>query len=330
MNNENEMNNMEPTVAPSVPDPVGPNPMGMPDPVQPAPVEIPDPVGPSPVEPAPMGVAEPVGPSPIGGPDLAQPASPVGMTEPAPGTNPSGMGEEPKKKSNLGLIIIIVVVVLVGLGVGAYFMFGDKEEEDTTDNGGNNNNSNTQTTTKADEEFLELAKKYVAAAEKMWNDNNMLCQNSIDQTTYVKPSELSEKDTYEGNAEYFIFIDTANSNEIKLNVENNKAVSGWVRVVKATNTFYVALSDGTNYIVDRGPAQTKKASELTKSDVVTTGNGNNYQYKNENIFGSQTEDNGWGIGDYKISTDGDTSNDGIYMDNGKKDGGYSPFCKNVE
>ena len=321
MNNENnEMNNMGPTVAPSVPDPAQPNPMGMPDPAQPVtpPVEA----VPEQTPAAPMGMAEPAPvASPVGMPDPAQPASPMGG--PAMGGQP-GMPEEPKK-SNTGLIIIIAVVLLVGLGVGAYFLFGGKDDPEEPNGGGN------QTATKADEEFLALANKYVAAVQKMWDEDTMVCQDSSDQTgqTFKKPSELPSAGAY-GNAEYYVFIDTDNSNEIKLGVDNSKSVAGWIRVVKADKSFYVSLSDGTNYIVDKGAGFDKKASELTKSDVVTNGNGNNYQYKNEDIFGSQTDGNGWGIGDSKVVLDDDTTNDGIYMYTAKKTQGWTPYCKNAE
>ena len=50
---------------------------------------------------------------------------------------------------------------------------------------------------------------------------------------------------------------------------------------------------------------------------------------NGEIFGSNTEGNGLGIGDYILLTDGDDSNDGIYMSNGKKTSGWTPFCSNV-
>ena len=79
-------------------------------------------------------------------------------------------------------------------------------------------------------------------------------------------------------------------------------------------------------LVDTGTEFGTKTTELKESDVITTGNGSNYQYKNGEVFGSNTEGKGWGIGDYKVSTDGDESNDGIYMSNGPKTSGWTPFC----
>ena len=116
---------------------------------------------------------------------------------------------------------------------------------------------------------------------------------------------------------------------MKLDVENNTPVSGWVRVGKTDNSYYVALSDGTNYIVDKGPEFGIKSTDLTIKDVVTTGNGSNYQYINGEIFSSNTDDNGWGIGDSKVLSDDDESNDGIYISKGKKTSGNTPYCSNI-
>ena len=182
-------------------------------------------------------------------------------------------------------------------------------------------------------EFLALANKYASEVEKLWTSDSMLCQDSINPNNYLKPSKLSSKDKYEGPALYYVFINTLDSSEIKLDVDSDKDVAGWVRINKETNSFYVALSDGTNYILDKGNQRGAEFgtpyNSLKEKDVITTGNGANYQYFNGEIFGSSTDGNGWGIGDYKVLSDDDKSNDGIYMSNGKKTGGYTPFCKNI-
>ena len=196
---------------------------------------------------------------------------------------------------------------------------------------------NTNTTVKEDDsvqsEFLDLAKEYSSTVEKMWKEENILCQDALDASKVVKPSELSESNSFGGTAYYYVFIDTDATDEIKLNVSNTKSVAGWVRVGKKDNSFYVALSDGKNYIVDKGDGQDVTAietSDLKTSDVNTSGNGNNYQYKNGTIYGAASQGDGWRIGDAVVLNDSDTTNDGDYMSNGPKDGGYTPFCKNVE
>ena len=45
------------------------------------------------------------------------------------------------------------------------------------------------------------------------------------------------------------------------------------------------------------------------------------------ILGSQTGGEGWGIGDYAVMTDEDEENNGIYMINGDKNTGWTPYCK---
>ena len=240
--------------------------------------------------------------------------------------------EEPKKKNNL-VLIIIIAVVLIGLCVGIILIVsGSKKEESKPNDNDKSGEKETKPaeTSKVESDFLALANKYVEAVDKMWKADLMTCQDGQDQTKSLKPSELSATDAYGGNAFYYVFINTKDDTEMKLDVDSDKDVAGWIRVGKADNSYYVALSDGTNYIVDKGMEFGIKSTELKESDVVTKGNGNNYQYMNGQIFGSNSEGNGWGIGDYKISTDDDDTNDGIYMTNGLKTAGWTPFCSNVQ
>ena len=241
-------------------------------------------------------------------------------------TNQINNGSEAPKKNNL-VIIIAVIVVLVAIVCGLIFMLGGSKENESGNNSNESNEGSSSVATQT--EFLTIANKYVAAVEKLWTSDSMVCQDAKDSSLVVKPSELSATDKYEGDASYYVFINTADSTEMKLDVDNQKAVAGWVRIRKSDNSYYVALSDGTNYIIDTGTKMGTPFTSLTASDVVTTGNGSNYQYMNGEIFGSNTDGNGWGIGDYAISTDGDSTNDGIYMSNGKKTGGYTPYCSNA-
>ncbi len=265
------------------------------------------------------------------------------MTDPTivpDGNQASQTPEEPKKKSNTTLIIIIAVVVLIGLAAGLYFILSGKDNEKENNNDNKSSENNNQSNNKNDDDntvsdnaakqFLDLANVYVSAVDKLWKEDKMLCQDGKDQKKKMKPSELSDKDAYDGPAYYYVFIDTKNNSEMKLDVENDTDVAGWVRIGKQDNSYYVALSDGTTYIVDRGTDNGIKSTDLTVKDVVTNGNGSNYQYMNGEIFGSNTEGKGWGIGDYKLLTDGDDDNNGIYMSNGKKDAGWTPFCSNLE
>ena len=285
------------------------------------------PVAEAPAAPEVPAVDTPVAPE---APAMETPAVPTAPAVESPAMGePTAMPEEPKKKSNL-LIIIICAVVLVGLGIGAFIMFGKGDNKDPKENPTDN------TTTKDDgakSEFVTLAKQYADAAEKMWKNDNMLCQDSLDATKTVKPSELSDSNAYGGPAYYYIFIDTDASDEIDLGVSKTKSVAGWVRIGKTNGDVYVALSDGTNYVVDKGEDKdvvAVKASELKASDVSTSGNGNNYQYKNGTIWGASTKGDGWRIGDSVVLNDDDETNNGDYMSNGPKDGGYTPFCKNAE
>ena len=283
------------------------------DPVMPSvePTPMPD------VVPAPMpGDVPPVNP-PMDGPMMGGP-------EPMPGT-------EPAKKNNTPVIIAIVAIVVIGLGVGAYFMFGGKEEEPTPVNPTNNT---TEENTK-EKEFLALVNKYVDAAKEMWTGETVLCQDPTKPKStkkdnkdfeMVKPTALPDADSWGGNASYYLFIDTNKSDEINFGVSDSTKVAGWVRVIKKTGEYYIALSDGTNYVLDKGTDFDFKASDLTTTDVHTDGNGNSYQYFDGEIFGSGTDGNGWGIGDYAIIRDGDDTNNGNFMTNGKKDGGFTPFC----
>ena len=353
MNNENnDLQNVNPTIVPEEAQPVAPE---TPVVEEPTPVveAAPEVVAETPVvEPTPEVVAETPAPvmeptpevTPEVAPEVVAPEAPVveptptvepaPTAEPAPAIEPVPAAEptpetpaEAPKKSSLP-IIIIVVVVLIGLGVGLYFMLGKKDEPTTPTPDSNNTSQKTDTNENATK-FLSLANKYVDAVDQLWSSDKMVCQDAVDQTKELKPSELSDSDSYGGPAYYYVFIDTANTDEMKLDVDDNTAVSGWIRIGKTDKSYYVALSDGKNYIVDTGTEFGTKSTALTAKDVVTNGNGNLYQYKSGEVIGSNTDGKGWGIGDYAIITDGDDSNDGIYMDNGPKTSGWTPFCSNV-
>ena len=219
----------------------------------------------------------------------------------------------------------MITILLIGIFLIVFFLFCSSNKNNPVPNNVPANNSAVSVET----EFLTLANKYVAAVNKLWTSDSMECQNAVDQTEILKPSNLSDIDAYGGSAFYYVFINTKDENEMKLDVDDQRSVAGWVRIKKSDNSYYIALSDGKNYIVDRGTEFGISSSNLSEKDVVTTGNGYNYQYMNGEIFGSNTEGNGWGIGDYILLTDGDDSNDGIYMSNGKKTSGWTPFCSNV-
>ena len=260
----------------------------------------------------------------IQGNNMGQPVAPM-VSNPTPvvGEQTVQAGENKGGKSPV-TAIVIVLLLLVGVGVGVFLATTkNKEKENTVVEQPVQN-------TQAQEEFLALANKYVTAVSGLWNDDAMVCQDAVKKEETLKPSALASKDSFEGDAFYYVFINTKDSNEMKLNVDDTRAVAGWIRIGKADNSYYVALSDGTNYIVDKGTEFGVKSTDLTINDVVTTGSGSNYQYMDGEIFGSNTDGNGWGIGDYAISTDGDDTNDGLYMSNGKKDSGWTPFCSNVE
>ena len=285
--------------------------------VEPAPaVDMPaDPGMPS-VEPTPMpGDVPPVNP-PMDGPMM-------GGTEPMPGT-------EPEKKNNTPIIIAIVAIVVIGLGVGAYFIFSGKDEEPAP-----TPTNNTTVDDSKEKEFLALANKYVDAAKEMWTGETVICQDLTkpkstkkDNTDFEmgKPTTLPDADSWGGNASYYFFIDTNKDDEINFGISNSTKVAGWVRVIKKTGEYYVALSDGTNYIIDKGTDFDFKASEVTTKDVHTDGNGYSYQYYDGNIYGSATDGEGWGIGDYQIILDGDDTNNGSYLTWGPKSGGMTPYC----
>lgn len=335
MNNENNVNGMGQPVNPTaVPEPAPVTPV---TPVTPevtpvAPVEpevtpvtpvTPEvtPVTPEPVTPVAPEVT-PVTPEPT--PET--PVTPVTPEAPATG---APVGEEPKKNNTLIIVIALLAVVAIGACL-YFFVFKDKNNNGGNSGSNGGNGGNNQPVTKSEEaQFLELANKYVETVDKMWKEDKMVCQDAKDATQSLKPSELSSTDQFEGPAFYYVFIDTAASDEMKLDLTSDKQVAGWVRIGKSDGTYYVALSDGKTYVVDKGTENGVVSSSLTASDVVTTGNGNNYQYKNGEIFGSQTDGNGWGIGDAVVLSDEDPSNDGIYMSNGRKDGGYTPFCSNL-
>ena len=220
-----------------------------------------------------------------------------------------------KNNSNIIILAIVALILLVGIGIGIFMIYKPINKPKS------NNDSKT--------EFLNLAKKYVEEVNKLWNSDEIVCQNASNPSEFVKPSQLSNIDAYGGNAFYYVFINNKDASEMKLNVNSQKAVAGWVRIGKSDNSYYIALSDGKTYIVDKGYEYGKVYSALSSKDVMTNGNGFNYQYMNGEIFGSNTEGNGWGIGDYKLLTDGDDTNDGIYMSNGKKTAGYTPYCTNI-
>ncbi len=355
MNNENNVNGMgqpvNPTAVPE-PAPVTPVTPVTPEvtPVAPVAPEV-TPVAPvapevTPVTPVTPEVAPvtpepviPVAPEPVApvAPEVTTvtpeptPETPVTPEAPATGTPATGapVGEEPKKNNTLIIVIALLAVVVIGACL-YFFVFKDKNNNGGNSGSNGGNGGNNQPVTKTEEaKFLELANKYVETVDKMWKEDKMVCQDAKDATQSLKPSELSSTDQFEGPAFYYVFIDTAASDEMKLDLTSDRQVAGWVRIGKSDGTYYVALSDGKNYVVDKGTENGVVSSSLTASDVVTTGNGNNYQYKNGEIFGSQTDGNGWGIGDAVVLSDEDPSNDGIYMSNGRKDGGYTPFCSNL-
>lgn len=308
-----------------------------------APVEAPAPEVPaSPLvdTPAPVQEAAPEV-APVEAPAPEVPVSPLVET-PAPAVTPEvtpmdnpGMGaqptptEEPKKKNNL-LIIIIVAVVLIGAGIGLYFALSGKDDEPEEPTPTPTPKEDTPTAEQT--AFYELAGKYVAAVEELWTNDKMVCQDAADTTKELKPTELSDKDSYGGDAYYYVFINTKDDTEFKLNVETTKDVAGWVRIGKADKNYYVALSDGTNYIIDPGtdPGKGIAFSTLTAKKVVTNGNGSNYQYMDTQIIGSNTDGEGWGIGDWKLLSDDDESNNDIYSIFGNKTSGYTPYCKSAE
>ena len=240
-----------------------------------------------------------------------------------------GTTEEPKKKNNMMLIIIIVAVLLIGGGLGAYFIFSGKDDKPKTNDNDNNTTKPEAKTYEKEKEFLDLAGMYRDAVEKLWNEDKIQCQDAQDATKMLKPSELSEKDKYEGNAYYYVFIDSEADDEVKLDVASDKKVAGWVRIDKKDKVYYVALSDGVNYIIDAGYENNNPFTNITEKDVFTNGNGKNFQYKHGNIYGSNTEGKGWGIGDFGVIDDEDETNDGIYNTYGPKTGGYTPYCTNI-
>ena len=350
MNNEiNEANNMGAPVAPApVPPVMGGQPTNnMGAPVTPTPVppvmgaeptnNVGAPVAPTPVPPV-MGaepannMGAPVAPTPVPPAMGAEPTNNMGAPITPPPQAPAAGGEvaqseAPKAKNNSLLIVLIAVILLAGVGAGVYLIMQNNEKESTPTVPVEDNTPVAKT---AEEEFLALANEYVSAVDALWTNDSMVCQNATNQEELLKPSALSVTDAYNGNAFYYVFINTKDDSEMKLDVVTDKDVAGWIRIGKADNSYYVALSDGVNYIVDTGTEFGKASTALTIDDVVTTGNGANYQYMDGQIFGSNTDGNGWGIGDYLVLTDDDDTNDGIYMTNGKKDAGWTPFCSNVE
>jgi hypothetical protein len=249
------------------------------------------------------------------------PQPPIGVNPQQPmGVNPPVSGEEvPKKKPSIVVIVAAVAVVLAIIGAIVYFVFGKDSGNEVK------KPEPTPVSTEATQ-FFSLAGEYVDAVNTLWTNDELVCQDAANPTIVKKPSELSSVDSYGGPAFYYVFIDTKNSTEVNLNVDNSKGVAGWIRVGKANGSYYVALSDGENYLVDKGTDFDVPFSSLSSKDVVTGGNGSMYQYLNGEIFGSNTDGNGWGIGDVAILKDGDDSNDGIYMSNGKKTDGYTPYC----
>ena len=317
--------------APVLENPVGP--VGIASTPTPTPAPMPAaPVAPAPVLENPVG---PVGmastPAPTPAPMPAAPTSEMAPTMGANSTQPV-TSEETKKKNNMVLIIVIVAVVLIGAGVGLYFILSGNEDKNNDTSNQNNNNANNNQPASNDKqtEFLNLANKYVSAVDKMWKEDKMICENATDFSQFLKPSELSTKDQYQGSADYYVFINTVDESEMKIDVDDNTAVAGWIRINKESGKYYVALSDGTNYIVDAGYRVNKPSStELTANDVITTGNGSNYQYYGGLILGHATNSDAWGVGDYKIMTDGDDTNDGIYSQQGPKTGSYTAYCTNI-
>ena len=303
---------------------------------EPAPVSAPEaPVVAPPamvVEPTPLNVPEaPVAPQPtimpetVPNPAIVQPElnpqQPMGVNPQQPmDVNPPASGEEtPKKKPSIIVIVAAVVVVVAIIGAIVYFVFGKESDNEVK------KPEPTPVSSEATQ-FFALASEYVDAVNTLWTNDELVCQDAANPTDVKKPSELSSVDSYGGPAFYYVFIDTKNSTEVNLNVDNSKGVAGWIRVGIANGSYYVALSDGVNYLVDKGTDFDVPFSSMGTKDVVTGGNGSMYQYLNGEIFGSNTNGNGWGIGDVAILKDGDDSNDGIYMSNGKKTDGYTPYC----
>ncbi len=245
---------------------------------------------------------------------------PTLMASPASGdnTNPDAQ----KKKNNLIIIIMAgVALLLVVCGIILSVIGNSNKNEEAP--------TPAPVVNRAQQKFLDLARKYVDAASSLWASDNLLCQNATNASEALRPSQLSSVDAYSGPAYYYLFIDSSATDELKLDVDDSRSVAGWVRIGKSDSSYYVALSDGVNYIVDKGTEFGVVFNNLTVDDVKTDGNGSFYQYLNGEIFGSNTDGNGWGIGDVSLLTDGDDSNNGIYMSNGKKTAGYTPFCVNV-
>ena len=322
-NDNNQLNSTGPTMTPN------PNPNPTPTPVQPQPTvptaapEMPQQPVSNP-EPAPTrsfaDFEMPQQTPPVAQPTMMQ--QPTMETPTMVETQPQ-MTETPKKNNNNLIIILAVVVILAVAIAGGFFLFGGTNENEQTPQQPTNNNEE-------EKAFLALAGKYVDAVAELWESDKMVCQNATNATEMLKPSELSTSDAYGGPAYYYVFINTKDDTEMKLDVDDSTDVAGWVRIGKTDSSYYVALSDGTTYIVDKGTEEGEKFSNLTVKDVFTKGNGNNYQYFNGEIYGSNTDGNGWGIGDSVVLNDDDDTNDGIYMSNGKKTGGYTPFCNNIE
>lgn len=242
----------------------------------------------------------------------------------------------PTNNGGSKLPIILGVVIVLLLAALVYFAFIKKDDCD------NSNKSNGDTCKNLDEEkiiaeyakkaeFLDIAKEYVNKAQKMWDNGIITCQNQYakgvdkENIPFVKPSELEKTDAYGGTAVYYLFVDNESSDEIDFGINTDRKIAGWVKI-GMDGKVYAALSDGTNYLVDDGNNKLE-FKDVTYKNIISTGNGNNYQFKNGMILGSQTDGNGWGIGDYVIMSDGDDSNNGIYMSNGDKNTGWTPYCK---
>ena len=375
MNYENnDSNNMEPSVAPVVPVEAQQNPVAEPAamPVEQAPVveaapvvETPAVAEPAPVveqapvaepvqvaEPAAMPMEQPPVMDPMGAPaeqttigGVEPVAAPTMMPGEVPPANPpmdgpmmSGtqpMPTEPEKKNNMTLIIAIVAAVVVIGGVGAFFLFGKSKDEEPT-NTSTEENKTVDTTKQT--EFLALVKQYVDAAKKMWDDETIVCQNpnNREKLEMLKPSALPNSSTNKQgektNVDYYIFFNTKDSTEINFGVSNTNDVAGWVRVRtdkddKTKQTYYIALSDGTTYVVDKGYEKDFRASDLTVNDVHIDGDGNYYQYFDGEILGAANKGDGWRIGNSVVLKDNDDTNNSDFNSQGPKNGGYTPYCE---
>ena len=290
-------------------------------------------------------VAEPVTSNPDAifseGPTMPGNVNPLPTIEPkpvAPVVEAAPVAEDTKETKTMLPILLGIIIVLLAAGL-VYYAFirkencpkpapltcPEQEECEIVDEDQIVKEYNEKL------EFIELAKKYVDSAKNLWNNGKVTCQNQYakgvdkENIPFVAPKKLAKKDTYGGEAVYYLFVDNENKEEIDFGVKTDKKIAGWVKI-GANGSVYAALSDGTHYLVDKGD-NSLQFKDVTYKNIVARGNGNNYQFKNGMILGSQTGGEGWGIGDYAVMSDEDEENNGIYMINGDKNTGWTPYCK---